>query len=174
MQHMASSTAAAPHGLAVGDEVDYNPADGFWVPSRVQALENGGRSLLLRFACGASDVVHRVDISKPSDAKRIAPACEYHGNALKNGSMAWASGAARCIMHCNVMTSLDCGVRVTVIHLPCPASSQCVPHPPRRPPTTHHAGMRSVPLVDKQPVDVLRRTGATPHLGPSEQWQRGE
>lgn len=34
--------------------------------------------------------------------------------------------------------------------------------------------MRSVPLLDKQPVDVLRRTGATSSLGPSEQWQRGE
>jgi hypothetical protein len=34
--------------------------------------------------------------------------------------------------------------------------------------------MRSVPLLDRQPVDVLRRVGATAQRAAMEQWQRGE
>jgi hypothetical protein len=34
-------------------------------------------TLLLRFSCGDSDVTHAVDIHNSSDAKKIAPACEY-------------------------------------------------------------------------------------------------
>lgn len=34
--------------------------------------------------------------------------------------------------------------------------------------------MRSVPLLDRQPVDVLRRIGATAQKAAMEQWQRGE
>jgi hypothetical protein len=36
------------------------------------------------------------------------------------------------------------------------------------------AGTRSVPLLNGQPVDVLRRTSANAVLGASEQWQQGE
>ena len=67
---------APAHGLAVGDEVDYLPLDGFWVPARVQAVGEGGRSLTLRFAAGANDVVHRVSMAAPADARRVAAACE--------------------------------------------------------------------------------------------------
>ncbi len=63
-------------GLSVGDEVDYNVVDGFWVPARVERVEEGGGLLLLRFVCGCNDVLHRVYLSRAGDARRVAAACE--------------------------------------------------------------------------------------------------
>jgi hypothetical protein len=72
---MATSGGGAPSlGLALGDEVDYNAVDGFWVPARVQGAEGGGAALLLRFAVGGVDVCHRVDAAVPAEARRISAA----------------------------------------------------------------------------------------------------
>jgi hypothetical protein len=128
-----------PIDLSVGDELDYNPAGGFWVMARVEqrpapggaaaaaaqagpgavsaanaasapaaAAAAGAGHLVLRFAVGDRDVSHALDLRRPADARRVAP-----------------------------------------------------------------AGMRSVPLLDRQPVDVLRRAPATAGRGSYEQWQRG-
>ena len=59
--------------LRVGDEVDYNPIDGFWVPARVEALEDGPVALL-RFRAGAACVSHRVDVAVAAERLRIASA----------------------------------------------------------------------------------------------------
>jgi hypothetical protein len=91
--------------VQIGDEVDYCPVGSFWVPARVQDIllpdssspssspsssntqtlkqNNSGlqsqshTTILIRFSCGDSDVTHAVDIHNSSDAKKIAPACEY-------------------------------------------------------------------------------------------------
>ena len=45
--------------------------------------------------------------------------------------------------------------------------------PPLPTRTSTPAGTHSLPYLESQPVDVLRRTSANPQLGASEQWQRG-
>lgn len=71
---MATSPGASI-ALAVGDEVDYNVVDGFWVPARVQSID--AANVRLRFAVGQLDVCHRLDVSSPQDAKRLSAACTY-------------------------------------------------------------------------------------------------
>ena len=45
--------------------------------STITTISPSQTTLLLRFSCGDTDVTHAVDIHIPSDAKKIAPVCEY-------------------------------------------------------------------------------------------------
>jgi hypothetical protein len=94
---LGSSSPARGAGLSVGDEVDYNVADGFWVPARVERVDENGHGLVLRFAVGSNDLQHRVDLSRAGDARRIAAACESAAAQTGGrGGRAPSRARARC------------------------------------------------------------------------------
>jgi hypothetical protein len=94
----AAVAQAAVAALRCGDEVDFNAAGAFWVPARVERFElEGGAAaaaaggaaavaaVVLRFAVGAKEVLHAVDVRRPAEARRIAAACE----ATASSSLLW-------------------------------------------------------------------------------------
>lgn len=62
------------HRLAVGQEVDFQAVDSIWLPARVEALENGGNILKLRYSTGIAYVTATVDLRKSWQAARVAAA----------------------------------------------------------------------------------------------------
>ena len=61
------------HGLAVGDEIDYRAFGGHWCAARVEAIENNGSILQVRFAAGEVDITSRLDLKHAGEQQRIAP-----------------------------------------------------------------------------------------------------
>lgn len=142
--------------LHVGDEIDYLAVDDVWVPARVESISANGCVLRLRFCGGDADVaVHSVDLRRSRDSWRVAPAGAELATRGHIVEVARVRGMAL-----PRSSPTDAAIPpATLVH----AAVRMLPF----------AGMKSVPLLPQQPVDVLRRTTATAALGASEQWLRG-
>ena len=136
------------HGLCVGDEVDVCACNNYWSPARVEAVEDGGAVLFLRVAATDVDITTKLDLRQAGDARRIAPL----------GAYAVVGAIQEPAVHSKTETNPNDDHTMLSL-LWC---ALCC------------AGTKSVPLLDQQPVDYLRRTAASEALGASEQWQRGE
>lgn len=144
------SSLGAVHALAVGDEVDYLPFGGdLWAPARVEAVADNGSTLFVRFVASDADVTHVVDLRHECDSYRIAPAGELGGSVAGHLRV---SITTQPNPHPHVWLTASCPLL------------RCL----------FPAGTHSVPLLDGQAIDILRRTEQNASLGASEQWQRCE
>lgn len=77
----SSSSSSSPnnlHNLLLGDEIDYNCVDQYWLLGRIEKIDDYNKNIIyIRFNLGSHHIIrHKLDLSNPNDAKRITAACK--------------------------------------------------------------------------------------------------
>ena len=75
---ISSTTSATQLQIHIGDEVDYNCVDGYWLLSKIEYIDNYNPNIIyLRFNLGPHHIIrHKLDLSNSNDSKRITAACK--------------------------------------------------------------------------------------------------